>query len=40
MSSPSLQRALRIKTNSHRGGIVENIYFRKIPVGPGGGGCD
>lgn len=33
MSSPSLQRALRIKTNSHRGGAIENIYFRKVTVG-------
>jgi polygalacturonase len=33
MSSLSLQRALRIKTNSHRGGAIENIYFRKVTVG-------
>ena len=33
MSSPSLQRALRIKTNSHRGGAIENIYFRNVTVG-------
>ena len=33
MDSPNLDRALRIKTNSVRGGIVENIYLRNIKVG-------
>jgi polygalacturonase len=33
MSSPNLERALRIKTNSHRGGVVENIHMRRIEVG-------
>ncbi len=33
MSSPDLERAIRIKTNSQRGGIVENIYIRNIKVG-------
>lgn len=33
MDSPNLERALRIKTNSMRGGIVENIYFRNVTVG-------
>ena len=33
MDSPNLDRALRIKTNSMRGGIVENIYLRNITVG-------
>jgi polygalacturonase len=33
MDSPNLERALRIKTNSLRGGIVENIYMRNITVG-------
>lgn len=33
MSSPNLDRALRIKSNSKRGGIVENIYMRNIKVG-------
>ncbi len=33
MDSPNLERALRIKTNSMRGGIVENIYMRNITVG-------
>jgi polygalacturonase len=33
MSSPNLDRALRIKTNSIRGGIVENVFARNIEVG-------
>ncbi len=33
MSSPHLERALRIKTNSYRGGIIENISFRNVTVG-------
>lgn len=33
MDSPNLDRALRIKTNSMRGGIIENIYLRNIIVG-------
>jgi polygalacturonase len=33
MSSPHLDRALRIKTNAQRGGVLENIYMRGITVG-------
>ena len=33
MSSPHLERALRIKTNSYRGGVIENIWFRKVSIG-------
>lgn len=33
MNSPELDRALRIKTSSARGGITENIYMRNIQVG-------
>jgi polygalacturonase len=33
MDSPLLERMLRIKTNSIRGGVVENVYFRNIKVG-------
>jgi polygalacturonase len=33
MDSPNLDRALRIKTNSIRGGIIENIYLKDITVG-------
>ena len=33
MDSPHLQRALRIKTNSYRGGKIGNINFRNTSVG-------
>lgn len=33
MSSPNLDRALRIKTNAIRGGVIENIFVRNIKVG-------
>ncbi|ACY49269.1 glycoside hydrolase family 28 protein [Rhodothermus marinus] len=33
MSSPNLDRALRIKTNSVRGGLIEHIYMREVEVG-------
>ncbi|AGA79327.1 glycoside hydrolase family 28 protein [Echinicola vietnamensis] len=33
MNSPHLDRALRIKTSSMRGGIIEDIYLRNIDVG-------
>jgi len=38
MDSPHLDRALRIKTNSHRGGDLENFYFRNNTVGEVAGG--
>lgn len=33
MDSPDLDRVIRIKTNTCRGGIIENIYARNIKVG-------
>lgn len=33
MDSPNLERAIRIKTNSIRGGIIENLNVRNIAVG-------
>ncbi|MDO4160999.1 MAG: glycoside hydrolase family 88 protein, partial [Prevotellaceae bacterium] len=33
MDSPNLDRILRIKTNSARGGVIENIYMRNVEVG-------
>jgi polygalacturonase len=33
MDSPLLDRALRIKSSSARGGITENVYVRNIEVG-------
>ena len=33
MDSPDLDRVFRIKTNTRRGGIIENIYMRNVEVG-------
>lgn len=33
MSSPHLERAIRLKSNKYRGGVIENIYIRDIKVG-------
>ncbi|WP_370479140.1 glycoside hydrolase family 28 protein [Tamlana flava] len=33
MDSPNLDRAIRIKTNTLRGGFVENLYVKDIEVG-------
>jgi polygalacturonase len=33
MDSPNLDRALRLKTNSERGGLIENIFMRDVEVG-------
>jgi polygalacturonase len=33
MDSPELDRAIRLKTNTRRGGVLENIYVRNIRVG-------
>lgn len=33
MSSPELERGIRIKTNSIRGGVIENFYLRNITIG-------
>ncbi len=33
MSSPDLERVIRIKTNSCRGGVIENIFVRNVEVG-------
>jgi polygalacturonase len=33
MDSPNLDRIIRIKTNSIRGGVIENIFVRNINVG-------
>src|SRR5436305_14410950 len=33
MSSPHLERGLRIKTNSYRGGEIDNIHFSNITIG-------
>ncbi len=33
MDSPNLDRVVRIKTNTARGGIIENIFVRNVEVG-------
>lgn len=33
MSSPRLDRALRLKNNAMRGGLIENVYMRNVQVG-------
>jgi polygalacturonase len=33
MDSPHLERALRIKSNSYRGGTIERIVFRDSEIG-------
>jgi polygalacturonase len=33
MDSPNLDRIIRIKTNSLRGGVIENIFVRNLKVG-------
>ncbi len=33
MDSPNLDRGLRIKTNSVRGGVIEDVYLRDITIG-------
>jgi hypothetical protein len=33
MDSPQLDRALRLKTNSVRGGTIENVFMRDVTIG-------
>jgi len=33
MSSPNLDVAIRLKTNSKRGGLIENFYVRNVAIG-------
>jgi hypothetical protein len=33
MNSPELERAIRIKTNSQRGGTIEKVFIRNLQVG-------
>ena len=33
MDSPNLERVIRIKTSTARGGLIENIYVRNVEVG-------
>ena len=40
MSSPDLERGLRIKTNAARGGVVENVFMRDTEIGEVGSAID
>jgi len=40
MSSPELNRGLRIKTNAARGGVVENVFMRDTEIGEVGSAID
>jgi hypothetical protein len=40
MSSPDLERGLRIKTNAMRGGVVEDIFVRDVEIGEVGSAVD
>jgi len=40
MSSPDLERGIRIKTNAMRGGIVENVFVRDVEIGEVGSAID
>ncbi len=33
MDSPNLDRAIRLKTNSRRGGVIDGVYVRNVEVG-------
>ncbi len=33
MNSPELDRGVRIKTNTNRGGVIEDVYIRNIEIG-------
>ncbi len=33
MDSPNLDRVIRIKTNSKRGGVIEDVYVRNLEIG-------
>jgi unsaturated rhamnogalacturonyl hydrolase len=33
MDSPSLERALRFKSNARRGGLLENFFMRRVKIG-------
>jgi polygalacturonase len=36
MSSPELDRGIRIKTNAVRGGVIENVFVRDVQIGETG----
>jgi polygalacturonase len=40
MSSPQLDRGIRIKTNAMRGGVIENVFVRDVEIGEVGSALD
>jgi unsaturated rhamnogalacturonyl hydrolase len=40
MSSPELERGIRLKTNAMRGGVIENVFVRDIEIGEVGSAID
>jgi len=40
MSSPQLERGIRIKTNAVRGGTIENVFVRDVEIGEVGSAID
>ena len=40
MSSPDLERGLRLKTNASRGGVIENVFLRDVTIGEVGNAVD
>ena len=40
MSSPDLERGLRLKTNAMRGGVIEDVFARDITIGQVGAAID
>lgn len=40
MSSPNLDRGIRIKTNAVRGGTIENVFVRDVEIGETGSAID
>ena len=40
MSSPQLERGIRVKTNALRGGTIENVFVRDVEIGETGSAID
>ncbi|MCJ7755117.1 MAG: glycosyl hydrolase family 28 protein, partial [Thermoanaerobaculales bacterium] len=40
MSSPDLDRGIRFKTNTVRGGVIENVFVRDVEIGETGSAID
>jgi polygalacturonase len=40
MSSPDLERGIRLKTNAMRGGTIENVFVRDVEIGQAGSAID